>query len=212
MRIQRPGQKILTIGSSLQVSSPRGGATGLVILDRFADVDGTAIADHTPDKAPAASAWSNLLSTGSIYSNRLEFATDGASVINAGVSDYTITANITAYRAADRHARLAKIIFRHNIVNGTNWRLVLRVSSLSLTKDGGVSYIAQTAVTGISELDVVELKVICNGTSIKGYVNDAFEVSVTDTDYQTDTYVGVGCFRNYFHQYYVDNFKVVQES
>lgn len=191
------------------VVNPRGGVAGPVILDTFTDTNGTAIGDHIPDTAPVGSAWANLRSSGSIVNNRLQFAEDGSAVIDAGISDCTITANVTAYMLySNKYNRFAKILFRHNITNGTYWALTLRPGYLGLTKNAGTYYAAETSISGIADLDVVELKVVCNGTSIKGYVNNSFEVSVVDADYQTDTYVGVGCFRNYLHQYYVDNFQV----
>jgi len=183
-----------------------------IIYDTFTDANDTAIASHTPDIAPVGSAWADLTGNIEVYNNRFQTTstTDSSAIINSGISDYTITMDGTVYALASTYARLLRVIFRHNLTNGTNWTLVVNESGNDMyiakdgTKVGGVDITA----ANLANLDVVELKVVCSGTSIKGYLNGAYEVSVTSSDYQTDTYVGIGIYRNTTNTFYADTFKL----
>lgn len=207
--IQRPGQKILTIGNpGLSVTGPRGGAAaGPIVFDTFTDTDGTAITAHTPDIYPSTT-WENLANSGQILSNRAYHDGDGSCVIESGLADCTITADLlSSYEASGISTRQVGIIFRYD---GTDyWKAEANANSnlFRLLDPSGSAVVSVEVSIGAGEL--LTVKVVLSGDSIKAYLNGANEISTTSSANQSATKHGYWLFRRASAPYtYCDDFTV----
>lgn len=191
-----------------------GGATTL-ILDQFADADGTALTAHAiaPTNVPGAS-WAANNGTWTIQGNQATSGVLGAGDYNvatadSGQADVTVTCDITT---AGSGAYAPEIVGR--LTDASNyWRVeiesttqVLRIQEYNAGSGTTRASVSLTTVNG----GTYALKVVFSGTGITASVG-ATTCNWTSSFNQTATRHGVGEFTNNGTPYNTclfDNFKV----
>jgi hypothetical protein len=159
-----------------------------LVYDTFTDANATALASHTPNKDNVGSGWTDVTAGITIESNKAsDNQGDRKSVIDAGEADVTIEATVTL------NAKYGGFLFRyqdstHYHVAGCN---TVSNETAIWENNGGVwTKIGSNADT-YSQGDVLALKLILSGQSIKFYVNDVLKVNITEASFETETEHGL---------------------
>ena len=162
------------------------------VLDHFTDADNTLLIAHTPD---IGGPWSNLQGTFKILSNQLVPNTDvdgDAVSIDAGHSDYTITASVNVmYAVGATHA--LNLLFRV-LDNNNYWLLQAQdragVQSLVLWEQlAGVFTMRAVSAVGISGLHTA--KCVLLGANVDCYWDNVLQFSFAMGSGAGRTKVGV---------------------
>lgn len=169
----------------------------MLVYDSFVDPNGTSLDAHTPDTAPAGSAWIEAAGDWSIQTNQAQRDTVAAgsafAIVDAGESDVIISVVIKSIVASDN----AGIAFRYEgvndwliayIDNGTN---VVRI----IKRDPGLSIVATSGPVTITDGNDYVMEVTLSGDSIKVSLDGLQVLDVNDSHNQTITSHGLYCER-----------------
>ncbi len=180
------------------------GPAPILILDNFTDVNGTALANHTPDIDTAGGGWT--IATNGLISNN---ALGGNSnfemplMIDSGVADVTAVAEFATAKSGFGLIVNGVDInnFWMGVVEGTNLRIYER-SNGSFTQRASVNIPASSAhtLTLISSGDTLTL-------TASHVPNSPCAYTVTNRPKKTATFVGVRQFYPAY-TYPIDNFQV----
>jgi hypothetical protein len=165
---------------------------GYLVYDTFTGANGTILPDHPPDKAPAGSAWINLVGVWGISANKAISSTPAAaantSCIDAGAADVVVECDLN----------MANAIYAGQIVRASASNDYIEVQ-LALNEDllyvitnvlGTRTVIANPALT-VQANTSYHIKTTLSGTSIKVSVDGVELVDTTSAVNQTDTLHGL---------------------
>lgn len=177
----------------------------VVFGDTFTDVNGTLLKDHVADEKPPATVWVTQAGVDTdfeIQSNRARALGIGGAIPfsmathETGVSDFAFRGRI--FLGAET---LTWIFFR--ALDGNNWigvHINTASGNIQLTKNvAGLLTVLAPIVFVTLPAPFVDFEVICQGSSVEArllvpFTNTPQSVtfSVTETDHQTETKVGLG--------------------
>ncbi|MFV2016499.1 MAG: hypothetical protein ACC656_13795, partial [Candidatus Heimdallarchaeota archaeon] len=175
-----------------------------IIEDRFTGLDDDDVTSRIPDTVSNGNVWTDTKSlttdptagTGTIQNNKIQFTVNSSGqVIDSGYSDCIVIAD---FEPAVGVSNFNSIIFRHNS-DGNMWNFnareygppgdirLLEISSDTVTVRDSASFI-------FTEGNKYELKVVLNGSFIECYVDDAYLLAYTSSQYSNE--VNHGLLRN----------------
>lgn len=166
----------------------------VLILDQFTAADGTAISGRAPSPTNVPGNTWAILGTAvwTIQSNKAAKTGGGgnnAAVVNAADADVTITANVTVANTAERHG----IGLRATDINNL-WGLTWRNTNVIeiWERSGGTLTVRASASLTLTPGSTYEFKVVANGATITGYVDNTQYVTYgSATAHQTVTNHGL---------------------
>lgn len=160
---------------------------GFLVLDNFADIDGTTLPNHTPDVDEVGSGWTDVIAGITIESNRAsDNQGDRRAVIDSGAADVVMVCNMVISDNGQG------FIFRfqdstHFFIAITN---ALSNASQVWINNAGFSNIASFAHVWNSG-DAVEIRLTLSGDSIKVEYDDVEEIDIINSNFQTETEHGL---------------------
>jgi len=158
------------------------------IVDSFNRANSNTTLGHTDTGQPWETLGEVIMGINSNLAYTVSSNGDTEALVESGISDFTLQVTFAAnpvvalcvFRAKD-HQNLWKINANKSI---NKYRLI--------KLDNGVSSVAATGSIAINNGDVV--KVVCNGSVIKVYINDILDITYTDSFNQNETKHGLGAF------------------
>lgn len=165
------------------------------VFDTFTAADGQALSTHTPDIAPALSSWdvdnaSVFDSTGNVEKLATAAAAPNYAWISAGVADGIVSATIRLSATANSYTGL--MVHVADSANMMEIAMNSFLSELSVTQNvaGVRAAISTAAITFTAGSDYV-LAVRTVGPTMTVFVDDTLEITITDTDGETNTSWGL---------------------
>jgi hypothetical protein len=163
-----------------------------LLRDSFTDTDGTLLTAHTPE---SGGTWVMQVGVFSISSNRAYVSTVGsfgsAAYVDLGVANYSVQANCRAASSGSTGA----VAVRLEAVSGTQ-RIFAQVEvsnqKFRLYRFNGSSHTQLGSVDGtfLQNTDYL-IRIVCNGSSIVATCNGGSTISVTETQQQSSSRVGI---------------------
>ena len=156
-----------------------------LVYDTFTDSDSTSLDAHTSNSGHS---WTEQTGNTDIQSNRANIVSGSISTVDGvSVSDCTIQATI------NKNGSIGGGVAPRYEHSSSLWNVGVHpnVNQFEIWKKAGSWTLpAWTSVTVNESTDYV-VKVVLSGTSIKGYMDDANELSITDSQGQTSTEHGI---------------------
>jgi len=163
---------------------------GYLVYDKFTDDDATALAGHTPDKDSEGNGWIDDNAGFKVQNNTAQATTVGknCSTIDVGTANVDIRITIIVKENGAINEQAGIMLRADDWDNG----IFLRYSplndptELTLTKrDGGAQTELDAVAWNPNIDDVVEMKIIAEGDSIKGYLDGVEKVSAINAFHNT---------------------------
>ncbi len=188
----------------------------VIFSDTFTDTNGTAIGSHDPDVGGGVGAWGMLAANAiEIQSNKAKYLSGVAfaiAVADVSDADVQVEVDIDIPNAANYSYGLVV----RAVDNANYWIIDLvressgnpRMRLVSLVANSYTNHDEDTNVGAISGT-TVNVRVVCNGNTITGYLDDVQKVTYGSASFQnTSTKHGIAVYADYDNTGAFDNFSV----
>lgn len=181
-------------------------------LDTFTGVDGTSLADHTPD---VGGAWTAQAGSPSITSNRFQFVTgENKATVDTLVSNVYLSVSGMHQYTDDSNRSGIGLLFRYTDNDNHFYAYANRTSTASYFRLYSIESSTQTergsGSSPVSSNTSLTITVIANGNAISCYENGASSISYSSSFNNTATSHGVRIYGTGTppNSTYLDNFAV----